>query len=72
VINIGFPDCLMPTLFENYIIGNEAEEVHNLLVGKRPLPIEIRNKASQSGLMIAASQSALDVFQELLENEADR
>jgi hypothetical protein len=62
----------MPTLFENYIIGNEAEEVHNLLVGKRPLPIEIRNKASQSGLMVAASQNALDVLQELLENEADR
>jgi hypothetical protein len=72
VIYIGFPDGLMPTLFEDYIIGNDAEEVHNLIVGKRPLPIEIRNKASQSGLMVAASQNALHVLQELLENNADR
>ena len=57
---------LMPSAFETAIRKNKAEEVHNFLIGGRPLPMDIPNKASQTGLMVACAFGACDVVQELL------
>ena len=59
----------MPNAFETAIRKNKAEEVHNFLIGGRPLPVDIPNKASQTGLMVACASGAFDVVQELLNNE---
>ena len=42
----------MPKSFEEAVIKNQTEAVHNFLIGGYPLPVDIRNKASETALMI--------------------
>jgi ankyrin repeat protein len=62
----------MPKIFEEAIHENEAEKVHNFLIGGRPIPVDIPNKASQTGLMIACDKGSIDVVEEFLENENEK
>ena len=62
----------MPKIFEAAIHENKAEEVHNFLIGGRPIPVDITNIASQTGLMIGCAFGAFDVVEELLENENEK
>ena len=62
----------MPKIFEVAIRKNKTEEVHNFLIGGRPIPVGITNIASHTGLMIGCSFGAFDVVEELLENENEK
>jgi ankyrin repeat protein len=46
----------MPPSFEAAIKENKSTTVHNRLIGSNGLPVDIRNKASQTGLMIACAE----------------
>jgi ankyrin repeat protein len=59
-------DKLMPAPFETAVQENNTKLVHDLLSGARPLPIDIRNEASQSGLMIACAHRNVETAKELL------
>ncbi len=67
IIKIIFTDKLMPTSFEKALTENDYELVCNCLTGNRPIPINIRNKASLTGLMIACQSKADATLQEILE-----
>jgi ankyrin repeat protein len=56
----------MPTPFENAVKESNKKLVHDLLSGSRPLPIDIRNEASQTGLMIACAFKAKETAEEIL------
>jgi ankyrin repeat protein len=45
--------------------NNKAEDCHKALNGNRPLPLDIRNKASQNALMIACAHGSQDVVEML-------
>jgi len=66
------PGQQMPKTFESAIHENKAEEIHNFLIGGKPIPVDITNIASQTGLMIACANGSIDVVEELLENENDK
>jgi ankyrin repeat protein len=55
----------MPVVFEIDLENNAAEECQKVLTGNRPLPMDIRNKASQNALMIACAHGARDVVEML-------
>jgi ankyrin repeat protein len=55
----------MPELFEMDLKNNEAEECLKALTCNRPLPLDIRNKASQNPLMIACANRAQEVIEML-------
>jgi len=59
-------DILMPTPFENAVKESNKKLVHDLLSGSRPLPIDIRNEASQTGLMVACAFKAKETAEEIL------
>ena len=42
-------DALMPDMFEKAIKENNIETVYKMISGTSKVPIEIRNKASQTG-----------------------
>jgi ankyrin repeat protein len=56
----------MPTPFENAVKESNKKLVHDLLSGSRPLPIDIRNEASQTGLMVACVFKATETAEEIL------
>ncbi len=56
----------MPTPFENAVKESNKKLVHDLLSGSRPLPIDIRNGASQTGLMGACAFKAKETAEEIL------
>ncbi len=66
-----FLDQLMPTIFETIIKENNNEQVYNYLIGNRSLPVDIRNKASQTGLMIACAFKAVETAEEIIEKNPD-
>ncbi len=47
----------MPSAIETAIKENDSHTVHSFLTGSRPLPADIRNEASQTGLMIACANN---------------
>jgi ankyrin repeat protein len=55
----------MPELFEMDLKNNAAEECQKILTGNRPLPLDIRNKASQNALMIACAIGCQEVVEML-------
>jgi ankyrin repeat protein len=55
----------MPELFEIDLRNNAAEECQKVLTGNRPLPMDIRNKASQNALMIACAHRSQEVVEML-------
>jgi ankyrin repeat protein len=55
----------MPEVFEIDLKNNAAEECQKVLTGNRPLPLDIRNKASQNALMIACAHGAQNVVEML-------
>jgi ankyrin repeat protein len=55
----------MPELFEMDLKSNAAEECQKALTSNRPLPLDIRNKASQNALMIACANGAREVIEML-------
>jgi ankyrin repeat protein len=57
LIIISFTDQLLPPAVEIAIIENDSQTVHSVLTGCRPLPVDVRNKASQTGLMIACAHN---------------
>jgi ankyrin repeat protein len=59
-------DKLMPTPFETAARKNNKNLVHDLISGARPLPIDIRNEASQTGLMISCAYNSVDTVQAIL------
>jgi ankyrin repeat protein len=61
----------MPTIFETVIKENNNEQVYNYLIGNRSLPVDIRNKASQTGLMIACAFKAVETAEEIIEKNPD-
>jgi ankyrin repeat protein len=61
----------MPTIFETIIKDNNNEQVYNYLIGNRSLPVEIRNKASQTGLMLACACKAVETAEEIIEKNPD-
>ena len=61
----------MPTIFETIIKENNNEQVYNYLIGNRSLPVDIRNKASQTGLMIACAFKAEETAEEIIEKNPD-
>jgi ankyrin repeat protein len=61
----------MPTSFETAIKENNDDLVCNWLTGNRPIPINIRNKASLTGLMIACQSKADATLEEILEINQD-
>ena len=62
----------MPKIFEVAIRKNKAEVVHNFLNGGRPIPVNMTNIASHTGLMIGCAKGSIDVVEELLENENEK
>jgi len=51
-----------------YAIQNDsAKDVHRLLTGPRPIPIDIRNEASESSLMVACSHGAVESVNAILD-----
>jgi ankyrin repeat protein len=56
----------MPTPFETAARKNNKNLVHDLLSGARTLPIDIRNEASQTGLMISCAYNSVDTVQAIL------
>ena len=56
----------MPTPFETAVKKNNQHLVHDLLTGARPLPIDIRNEASQTGLMISCAHNGVETVKEIL------
>jgi ankyrin repeat protein len=61
----------MPTIFETIIKENNNEQVYNYLIGNRSLPVDIRNKASQTGLMIACACKAEETAEEIIDKNPD-
>jgi ankyrin repeat protein len=61
----------MPTSFETAVSENKYELVYNYLIGDWPLPVDIRNKASQTGLMIACAFKAVETAEEIIEKSPD-
>jgi ankyrin repeat protein len=59
-------DKLMPTPFETAARKNNKNLVHDLISGARPLPIDIRNEASQTGLMISCAYNSVETVQAIL------
>jgi ankyrin repeat protein len=59
-------DKLMPTPFETAARKNNKNLVHDLISGARPLPIDIRNEASQTGLMISCAYNSVETVKEIL------
>jgi ankyrin repeat protein len=59
-------DELMPPPFENAVKENNKKLVCDLLSGARPLPINIRNEASQTGLMISCAHNSVETVKEIL------
>jgi ankyrin repeat protein len=57
----------MPTIFETIIKENNNEQVYNYLIGNRSLQVDICNKASQTGLMIACIFKAVETAEEIIE-----
>ncbi len=47
----------MPSAIETAIKENDSHTVHTFLTGSRPLPVDVRNEASQTGLMIACANN---------------
>ncbi len=47
----------MPAAIETAIIENDSQTVHSVLTGCRPLPVDVPNEASQTGLMIACASN---------------
>ena len=66
-----FADGLLPKTFVQSIEDNDADEVNNCLGGKQPIPVEIRNEASQTGLMLACQFQASDVVKTYLSFDPD-
>jgi hypothetical protein len=56
----------MPTPFETAVKKNNQNFVHDLLTGARPLPIDIRNEASQTGLMISCAHNSVKTVKAIL------
>jgi ankyrin repeat protein len=67
----SFSDKPMPTAFETAITENKYELVYNYLIGDWPLPVDIRNKASQTGLMIACAFKAVETAEEIIEKNPE-
>jgi hypothetical protein len=67
----SFSDKPMPTAFETAVSENKDELVYNYLIGDWPLPVDIRNKASQTGLMIACAFKAVETAEEIIEKNPD-
>jgi ankyrin repeat protein len=61
----------MPSAFETAVSENKDELVYNYLIGDWPLPVDIRNKASQTGLMIACAFKAVETAEEIIEKNPD-
>jgi hypothetical protein len=61
----------MPSAFETAITENKYELVYNYLIGDWPLPVDIRNKASQTALMIACAFKAVETAEEIIEKNPD-
>ena len=62
----------MPEFFEKALVENLPEHVHNFLIGCLPVPINIRNKASETALMIACANKSYDTVEELLDNANEK
>jgi ankyrin repeat protein len=59
-------DKLMPPPFETAVKENNQNLVHDLLSGARPLPIDIQNEASQTGLMISCAHNSVETVKVIL------
>jgi ankyrin repeat protein len=55
----------MPKQNEMDIQQNKAEDCHRAFICSRPLPLDIRNKASQNALMIACANGSREVVEML-------
>jgi ankyrin repeat protein len=62
---------LMPAKFEEEIKKDNQSFIRSQLESGRPVPVDIRNKASQSGLMLACQAKSFKTVQVFLKNKAD-